>query len=63
MGFFIIRCDVLEVDLIRLFEKVRGTSFADKLSPLVGFARRLCDVDRRIIRKIQQQMMIKLEQE
>ncbi|CAK0830115.1 unnamed protein product, partial [Prorocentrum cordatum] len=63
MGFVVIRCEVLEVDLVQLLEKARGTSFADKLRPLIGLARRLGDVDRRLVPKIQHQMMLKLEQE
>lgn len=63
MGFIVLRAEVVDVDLMKLLEKAKGTEFAARLSPLIGAARRIADIDRRIIPKIHQQMMLKMETE
>eukprot|EP00930_Biecheleria_cincta_P074195 TRINITY_DN61397_c0_g1_i1.p1 TRINITY_DN61397_c0_g1~~TRINITY_DN61397_c0_g1_i1.p1 ORF type:complete len:408 (-),score=92.45 TRINITY_DN61397_c0_g1_i1:110-1333(-) len=63
MGFIVLRAEVVDVDLVKLLEKAKGTEFAARLSPLVGMARRIADIDRCIIPKIHQQMMLKMETE
>lgn len=63
MGFVVLRAEVVDVNIMKLLEKAKGTEFATRLSPLIGAARRIADIDRRIIPKIHQQMMLKMETE
>lgn len=63
MGFVVLRAEVVEVDVLKLLEKAKGTKFADKLAPLVGVARWFRDIDRDIVPKVQQQVMLKMEEE
>eukprot|EP00416_Gambierdiscus_australes_P034836 CAMPEP_0171100920 /NCGR_PEP_ID=MMETSP0766_2-20121228/53497_1 /TAXON_ID=439317 /ORGANISM="Gambierdiscus australes, Strain CAWD 149" /LENGTH=358 /DNA_ID=CAMNT_0011560839 /DNA_START=214 /DNA_END=1287 /DNA_ORIENTATION=+ len=63
MGFMVLRAQVVDVDLLKLLEKAKGSEFAQKVAPLVGVARRFKDVDKIVVPKVQQQIMRKLESE
>jgi len=62
-GFIVLRAEVVDIDLVKLIETARGTEVANKLRPLVGVARRMDDVDRRLVPTVQAHMMQALEAE
>eukprot|EP00928_Gymnodinium_smaydae_P037229 TRINITY_DN25878_c0_g1_i1.p1 TRINITY_DN25878_c0_g1~~TRINITY_DN25878_c0_g1_i1.p1 ORF type:complete len:422 (-),score=69.51 TRINITY_DN25878_c0_g1_i1:81-1346(-) len=63
MGFVVLRAEVIDIDLLKVMEVTKGTEFAERLSPLVGVARRFRDVDRAALPNIQHQLMLKLEKD
>eukprot|EP00928_Gymnodinium_smaydae_P039633 TRINITY_DN27031_c0_g1_i1.p1 TRINITY_DN27031_c0_g1~~TRINITY_DN27031_c0_g1_i1.p1 ORF type:complete len:413 (+),score=78.47 TRINITY_DN27031_c0_g1_i1:55-1293(+) len=63
MGFVVLRAEVVDIDLLKLLEKAKGTEFAAKVAPLIGVARRFRDVDRAVLPKVQHQMMLKMEKD
>jgi len=62
-GFIVLRAEVVDIDLVKLIETARGTEIAKKMRPLVGVARKMDDVDRRLVPTVQAHMMQTLEAE
>lgn len=61
MGFVVLRAEVLDVDLMKLLAAAAGTEMTEKLQGFVGVARRLGDVDRAILPRLQLKLMSGME--
>jgi len=62
-GFIVLRAEVVDIDLVKLIETAQGTEVANKLRPLVGMARRMDDVEKRLVPTVQAHMMQAMETE